>query len=112
MGIPNVYLSTLGASKDVPRRAPSGARVAVHYPWLGRSIELQATPLGTWGVSQIPAPGCQGDYLQVVHGDLRTTHRALPHDVTAFLQAVAEFERYRDPRALNLRKRARALLQP
>lgn len=68
---PYVYVST-GKSKDVQREAPTGARVAVHYPTeIGRTVELETNALGRWAVSERPAPGRDGEVVEIASGNLQ-----------------------------------------
>jgi hypothetical protein len=67
---PYVYVAT-GKSRDVQREAPTGARVAVHYPELGRTVELETNARGLWAVSERPAPGHGGEVVEIATGDLQ-----------------------------------------
>lgn len=69
MANPYVYIDT-GKSKDVQRDAPNGARVAVHYPDLGRTIELETDERGRWYLQEIPAPGHGGSSLKLAEGGI------------------------------------------
>lgn len=66
---PYVYLAT-GKSRDVQRDAPYGARVAVHFPEFGRSVELEVNAHGIWSVSERPAPAHGGAVNVIAQGDL------------------------------------------
>lgn len=66
---PYVYIST-GKSKDVQRDAPYGARVAIHYPELSRTIELEADAQGRWYLQEIPSPGHGGSALKLAQGGI------------------------------------------
>jgi hypothetical protein len=66
---PYVYIST-GKSKDIQRDAPTGARAAVHYPEIGRTIELLTDEHGHWWVSDRPAPGHGGNAVMKAQGQL------------------------------------------
>lgn len=66
---PYVYVST-GKSRDVSRLAPTGARTAVHYPEIGRSIEIQTDAFGRYHVVSMPAPGHAGPSFCIATGSL------------------------------------------
>jgi len=66
---PYVYVAT-GKSRDVQRDAPTGARVAIHYPEIGRTIELYTDEHGRYSVTEMPAPGSSGEVRKVVTGQL------------------------------------------
>lgn len=68
---PYAYLDTRGKSRDVSREAPNGARVALHFPELGRTIELEANAAGRYTLIDMPAPGTSGPTVEVVRGELR-----------------------------------------
>lgn len=64
-----VYLST-GKSRDVSRNAPDGARVAIHYPNLKRSVELTTDANGHWRVLDMPAPVYGGEVHEMARGQV------------------------------------------
>jgi hypothetical protein len=66
---PYVYVAT-GVSKDVRRNAPDGARVALHHPGLGRSIEVSMDAEGRWSVDSIPSPAHGGKSVGIARGKL------------------------------------------
>lgn len=66
---PYVYMAT-GKSRDVQREAPTGARCAVHFPDLGRTIELQVDRQGRWSLEELPAPGQSGPSYGIARGAL------------------------------------------
>lgn len=68
---PYVYVDTYGSARDWERNAPQGARVAVHYPELGRTVELMTDARGHWNVTERPAPGHGGQSITVGGGELR-----------------------------------------
>lgn len=64
---PYVYIAT-GKSRDVQREAPTGARVAIHYPEIGRTIEIQTDARGNYHVTDRPAPGHGGESFDIARG--------------------------------------------
>jgi hypothetical protein len=64
---PSVYIAT-GQSQDVRRKAPEGARCAVHFPDLGRTIELWVDGEGRWALDSLPAPGRGGERYGIARG--------------------------------------------
>lgn len=66
---PYIYLAT-GKSRDVQRAAPTGARAAIHFPELGRTIELWADGEGRWSLDSLPAPGVSGHRTGIARGVL------------------------------------------
>lgn len=71
---PYVYVST-DASKDLSRKAPNGARVAIHYPELGRTVEIETDARGRWTVTDRPAPGIGGPSVVRAVGTLSDDQR-------------------------------------
>ena len=49
------------------------SRVTVHYPELGRCVDLWTDANGRWWVRELPAPGQSGPSIEVAHGDLNET---------------------------------------
>jgi hypothetical protein len=68
--IPRVYLDTRGVSRDISRSTPAGARVAVHYPEIGRTVELQTDAAGHYELREMPAPMMSGEEIAVYRGQL------------------------------------------
>lgn len=71
---PYVYVET-NKSKDVQREAPEGVRVAVHYPEIGRTVELHTNAHGDWWLEERPAPGHGGRAWTVAEGKLDKERR-------------------------------------
>jgi hypothetical protein len=66
---PYVYIVT-GKSRDISRNAPTGARVAIHYPKIGRTIEILSDENGRYSVEEMPAPGKSGATNKIARGSL------------------------------------------
>lgn len=66
---PYVYVAT-GKSRDVSRNAPTGARVAIHYPELGRCIELHTDEHGRYWIQTGPDATHGGRWNEVARGKL------------------------------------------
>lgn len=66
---PYVYVAT-GVSRDVQRNAPDGARVAIHYPELGRTVELWTDADGRFSLDVMPSPMRSGETIGVARGEL------------------------------------------
>jgi hypothetical protein len=66
---PYIYIAT-GRAKDITRSMPDGARVALHFPAIGRTLEVQVEANGCWSLSEMGAPGYFRDPRVIDSGQL------------------------------------------